>query len=216
MITPVKYFWEQFNGPQVTAIVKAVFEWLKASFDRTLDYFNGWSVKTVNSKHLTTVGILMGIGRPILRRIRGTQFFFTNSTHGENQHNNVHGFSEVGGEVGGRFQEIDPLAGEIEVLQDNYYEALLEAVQKSEGEAGSLTLLDDIANALNNVNNTPLFVNYEFTYYRAPYGRPGDVRLFMGNITDWERWTYALAAIEAVTNTLYRPEPTVFTEAERA
>jgi len=216
MITPVKYFWEQFNGPQVTAIVRAVFEWLKASFDRTLDYFNGWSVKTVNSKHLTTVGILMGIGRPILRRIRGTQFFFTNSVHGENQHNNVHGFSEVGGEVGGRFQEIDPLAGEIEVLQDNYYEALLEAVQKSEGEAGSLTLLDDIANALNNVNNAPLFVGYEFTYYRAPYGRPGDVRLFMGNITDWERWTYVLAAIEAVTNTLYRPEPTVFTEAERA
>lgn len=216
MITPVKYFWEQFNGPQITAIVKATFEWLKTSFDATLDYFNGWSVKTVNSKHLTTIGILMGIGRPILRRIAGTQFFFTNSSHGENQHNNVHGFSEVGGEIGGRFQEVDPLAGEIDVLQDDYYRVLLSAVQNSKGEAGSLTLLDDIADALNKLNNTPLFVSYEFTYYRAPYGRPGDVRLFMGNITDWERWTYVLAAIEAVTNTLYKPEPAVFTEAEQA
>lgn len=216
MITPVKYFWEQFNGPQVTAIVKATFEWLKNSFDATLDYFNGWSVKTVNSKHLSTIGILMGIGRPILRRIAGTQFFFTISSHGENQHNNVHGFSEIDGEIGGRFQELDPLADKVDVLQDNYYRALLSAVQESEGEAGSLTLLDDIANALNNINNAPLFVSYEFTYYRMPYGRPGDVRLFMGNITDWDRWTYVLAAIEAVTNTLYKPEPAVFTEAEQA
>ena len=89
MINPVKYFWEQFNGPQITAIVKAVYEWLKVSFDSTLDYFNGWSIKTVNGKHLTTIGILMGIGRPILRRISSTEFFFTNSEHGESEEHTV-------------------------------------------------------------------------------------------------------------------------------
>lgn len=215
MITPVKYFWEQFNGPQITAICKAIFEWLKLLFDRTLNYFNGWNINTVNSYHLTTVGILMGIGRPILPPVTTTQFFFTRtSPGGGNQHNNVHGFSEIGGDVGGRFEDVTIISREKDFLQDNYYRALLKAIQESEGEAGSLTLLDDICKAINDVNNTPLFVNYEFSYYERPEGRPGDVRLFMGRVTDWEIWNYAKTAITAVTEVLYKPEPTVFVEAE--
>ena len=212
MITPVKYFWEQFNGPQITCIVRAVFEWIKASFDRTLDYFNGWSTATVNDKHLTTIGVLMGIGRPVLRRIASVQFFFTSTSHGEGGHGSVHGFSEVGGEIGGRFGEVEEHAGENEVLQADYFRALLLAIQKSEGVAGSLTLLDDIAYAMNTVNNSPIFTHYDFTYYDSITGRNGDVQLYMGNVSDWERGTYVLAALDAVINTLYKPEPTVFAE----
>lgn len=212
MITPVKYFWEQFNGPQITAIAKAVFEWLKDSFDRTLDYYNRWTTATVNDKHLTTVGTLMNIGRPILRRISSTQFFFTATEQGEGGHGSVHGFSEVGGEIGGRFGEVVEDVGENDILQTNYYRALLLAVQKSEGQAGSLTLLDDIAYAMNNVNNSPIFTYYDFSYYDSETGRNGDVRLHMGNVTDWERGTYVVAALEAVVNTLYKPEPSIFVE----
>lgn len=209
MITPVRYFWQQFNGPQVSAIARAFFEWFKQLFDHTLDYFNGWSTDTVNDDHLSTIGVLMGIGRPIIKRVESTQFFFTATVHGEGGHDNIHGFSEIGGQVGGRFGEVEDVGGKIEVLQENYYRAVLKAIQKSEGVAGSLILLEDIANALNEVNNTPIFTTYNFHWYREPEGRNGDALLYMGNVTDWERSTYVIAALQAVTRALYGPEPFV-------
>lgn len=212
MITPVRYFWQQFNGPQISCVLKAVFEWLKSVFDSTLDYFNDWTTDTVNDKHLTTIGTLMGIGRPVIKRVESTKFFFTATIHGEGGHNNIHGFSEIGGQVGGRFGEVEDTGGQIEVLQENYYRAVLKAIQTSTGEEGSLILLEDIANALNNVNNSPIFTTYNFHWYREPEGRNGDVLLYMGNVTDWDRSTYVIAALQAVTRALYGPEPLLSTE----
>ena len=214
MIAPIRYFWQQFNGPQISCITKAVFEWLKKSFDSLLDFFEGWSVSTVTNEQLTTVGALMDIGRPVVRHIESTEFFFTATVHGEGGHNSPHGFSGIPEPVGGVFAETFTRSGNAELLQADYYRAILKAVQTSAGSWGSLILLEDIANALNEVNNMPIFTRYTFSWYTEPEGRNGDVLLQLGNVSDWARATYVLAAIESVAKDLYGPEPAVYGQME--
>ena len=40
MIRPIEFLWRQLNGPQITAVVKAAYNWCVQQFDATMDYFN--------------------------------------------------------------------------------------------------------------------------------------------------------------------------------
>ena len=44
MILPIRYLWQQLNGPQTTGICKAIEEYWKTIFDNKLDYFNNLSI----------------------------------------------------------------------------------------------------------------------------------------------------------------------------
>ena len=54
MIIPVEFLWAQLDGPQISAIMEALVDYLKDMFDNKkfsiLDYINNMSVATANER----------------------------------------------------------------------------------------------------------------------------------------------------------------------
>ena len=91
MILPVKFLWEQLDGPQITAIENALFQYFKDIFDTKLDYLSTMNVDTANDSHLTFLGILANFVRPVITVPDREFFYLTN----EVEHNSAHGFAEI-------------------------------------------------------------------------------------------------------------------------
>ena len=87
MILPIRYMWEQLDGPQVSALSNALFEYWKSVFDVKLDYFNNISVNTASDIHLTLLGLLSGLIRPNISEPDREYFYFTE--HPESQNNSI-------------------------------------------------------------------------------------------------------------------------------
>jgi hypothetical protein len=141
--------WKQMDGPQANALIYGNYEYEKALFDPLLDYYNNLSLETANSDHLTQIGRIMGVRRPMMYAPgRYTHLFrFTHDPHHEDPET---GFSEVGNQMDGGFLE-DTSANEDDTLlvplDTESYRKLLLTVAHSEGELGSIRLIDDIAYA---------------------------------------------------------------------
>lgn len=213
MILPVRYMWEQLNGPQVSALSDALFEYWKSIFDTKLDYFNNISVQTANDPHLTLLGLLAGLIRPTIAEPSAEFFYFTERPE---QHF-FHGFSDLDNpEEGGRFSKLDGAATMHNAsLNEEYYRALLKAWISGEGDIGSLALLDDMCYEL-----AKLDIGYDVTpYYRfvfmegddIPVDRaPGDVYIDMGQASDWANPIQIYAVIQGIGNSAYAPQPRLF------
>ena len=91
MILPIQYLWKQLDGPQVKGLTKGVEEYWKSLFDDKLDYFNNISIDTANDDHLTLMGLLSGLIRPVIQEPDKTFFYFTEQA----EHNFPHGFSDL-------------------------------------------------------------------------------------------------------------------------
>ena len=78
MILPVKFLWEQLDGPQITAIENALFQYFTDIFDTKLDYLSTMNVDTANDSHLTFLGILANFVRPVITVPDREFFYFTN------------------------------------------------------------------------------------------------------------------------------------------
>ena len=213
MILPIRYLWQQLNGPQITGICKAIEEYWKTIFDGKLDYINNISVDTANDSHLTLLGLLSGLVRPTISEPDKDFFYFT-----EFAENPVaHGFSDLENPTlgGGRFSKLSAGDNRHNVsLNTEHYRALLRAWNNGEGEIGSLMLLDDICAELTKLDLGDIEPFYRF-YFMAgddiPDDRaPGDVYLDMGSMENWVNPLHIYAVLNGVANSVYAPQPRIF------
>lgn len=213
MILPVRYLWQQLNGPQASGICDAIEAYWKTIFDTKLDYFNNLSIETANDDHLTLFGLLSGLVRPTISEPDRDYFYFT-----ENAEQGVtHGFSDLADPtVGGKFSKLDTGGGIHNVsLDTEYYRALLRAWTEGEGEIGSLMLLDDICAELTKLDISPETVPfYQFSFMSGddiPQDRaPGDVFIDMRSMEAWHNPLHVYAVLNGIGNTAYAPQPRLF------
>lgn len=212
MILPIRYLWQQLNGPQVTGICKAIEEYWKEIFDNKLDYFNNFSIATVDDQHLTLLGLLSGLIRPVIQEPDATYFYFTEQA----EHPVDHGFSDLAdANVGGRFSKLDVKGVHNVSLDSEYYRALLKAWVEGEGEIGSLMLLDDICKELTIKDIGPEEEPfYQFMFMAGddiPVDRaPGDVYIDMRSMTNWNNPLHVYAVLRGIGDTAYAPQPRLF------
>ena len=215
MILPIRYLWEQLNGPQVTGICKAIEEYWKTIFDDKLDYFNTLSIETANDAHLTLFGLLSGLVRPTISEPDRDYFYFTENA----EHDFSHGFSDLNDLAhGGRFTKVDGGGGIHNVsLDTEHYRALLRAWTEGEGEIGSLELFDDICAELTKIDLGPdVTPFYRFTFMEGtreeiPVDRaPGDVFVDMRGVDSWHNPLHIYAVLNGVANSVYAPQPRIF------
>ena len=211
MILPVKFLWEQLDGPQVTAIENALFQYAKSMFDTKLDYLNSMDVNTANDSHLTFLGILANFVRPVISVPDKEFFYLTESV----EHNSSRGFADLDDRiVGGRFVGIEGASVEARPLNTEHYRTLLKAYINGEGELGGLRLLDDICYALSKQDQPLVNPFYTFTFMEGddiPEGRaPGDVYIDMGSLSVWNNPMQIYAILRGLANSTYWPVPQLF------
>ena len=213
MILPIRYLWEQLNGPQTTGICKAIEEYWKSIFDEKMDYFNNLSIETANDAHLTLFGLLSGLVRPTISEPDREYFYFTEQA----EQGTSHGFSDLDNlSVGGRLTKLDSGGGIHNVsLDTEHYRALLRAWTEGEGEIGSLELFDDICAELTKLDLGPdvePFYNFYFMEGdNIPADRaPGDVFVDMRSMENWHNPLHIYAVLNGVANSVYAPQPRIF------
>ena len=210
MILPVKFLWEQLDGPQVNGIMTATYNYFKEMFDSKLDYLNTMNVDTANDSHLTFLGILANFIRPVIVVPDKDYFFLTE--HAE--HNSTQGFSSVEERnVGGRLVGKEGIAVEAHPLNTEHYRVLLKTYIEGEGEIGSLSLLDDICYNLSKLDQPTRDPFYTFTFMDEdiPEGRaPGDVYIDIGTLADWNNPMQIYAILNGLAKSAYYPIPQLF------
>lgn len=213
MILPIRYMWEQLNGPQVSALSNALFEYWKSIFDTKLDYFNNISVETASDIHLTLLGLLSGLVRPNISEPDREYFYFTERP----ESSFAHGFSDLADrQTGGKLTKIDSGGGIHNVSLDaEHYRALLRAWVSGDGDIGSLQLLDDICNELTKLDLGPGEAPfYQFDFMEGdniPSDRaPGDVFIDMRSAENWNNPLHVYAVIQGIASSAYAPQPRLF------
>ena len=213
MVLPVRYMWEQLDGPQISVISDALFEYWKSVFDDKLEYFNNISVNTASDVHLTLLGMLSGLVRPNISEADREYFYFT-----ENAESNFeHGFSDLENPaVGGKLTKLDSGGGIHNVSLDaEHYRALLKAWVSGNGDIGSLMLLDDICNELTKLDlgdDVQPFYEFDFMYDTPlPTNRAfGDVYLDMRSMSNWHNPLHIYAVLQGIADSAYAPQPRIF------
>lgn len=213
MILPVRYLWQQLNGPQTRGLCKAIEEYWKTIFDTKLDYFNNLSIETANDDHLTLFGLLSGLVRPTISEPDRDYFYFTENAEQEVSH----GFSDLADlSIGGKFSKLDSGGGIHNVsLDTEFYRALLRAWTTGEGEIGSLMLLDDICAELTKLDigeETEPFFRFSFMEGDdIPADRaPGDVFIDMRSMSQWHNPLHVYAVLNGIGDSVYAPQPRLF------
>lgn len=210
MIRPIEFLWRQLNGPQITAVVKAAYNWCVQQFDATMDYFNNLTIATANSAHLSLFGTMANFARPYIRVVDKTFFIFTEAS----THPFDHGFSDLTDiSKGGIFADITKV-WETEKgipLSDDFYRIVLQSYADSYGEIGSLVLIDDLCFALKKyVGNENAGYDINILLEPATNRDIGDVFIDLGSQNNWNNWDSVVAALRALVDTSYAPLPRVW------
>lgn len=211
MLLPVRYMWEQLNGPQVSALSDAVFQYWKQVFDKDLDYFNNISIETASDIHLTLLGLLSGLIRPSITEADAEFFYFTENS----EHPMEHGFGDTQNpQLGGRFSKSTIPTVHNTSLDMEYYRALLRAWVSGDGEIGSLQLLDDICYEITKLDVGTTDPFYSFSIMQGsdiPADRaPGDVFIDMKGKDNWHNPLHVYAVLNGIASTAYAPQPRLF------
>lgn len=211
MIAPINFLWKQLNGPQITSVTKAIYNWVKDSFDSLLNYFNNFSITNATDDHLTTIGTLLGIKRPLVSLQAAQAFFFTE----QKETDSTRGFSENKGGVGGTFAVLDSTGMDARYLDAPYYRHLIHSIVESKGYPGSLVLLDDVCASLYDMYRSGEYdykIQHILKIDKVHHdGTIGDILLYIGKIGDWTNYAYYIDSIMQVLNIYaYAPLPQVF------
>ena len=213
MIAPIWYMWEQLNGPQITGISEAIYEFCKQSFDNVLEYFNNLSVATANTEHLTLMGLLSGLVRPLVYEPNSAYFLFTEDP----MQNYPRGFSDLETGGGGGFAPEQDIVDRLQrnYLSDAYYRPLLQAWCDNNDEIGGLMLLDDICEVLTRTDRGPdVTPFYQFSFMSGPDipsdRAQGDVYIDMGNTSQWSDPFKIYGILRGIRDTLYVPQPRLY------
>jgi len=203
MIHPLQFLWRQLNGPQVTAITQAIYEFFKESFDDLLDYFNWFNLDDATPEHTEMVGLLNEFSRPILLEYRRAFFFFT---YRKEQNNLERGFSTLSDRLhGGKFSALSESTRISEKMDIRTYKALLKTYISSEGQPYSLKMLDDICQRLVALDaKSPSTQAY---YFLHDLRCAGSITVDIGYTNEWNNPHRVQAVIESLAKTIFYPEP---------
>ena len=211
MILPVKFLWEQLDGPQVQGIMNATYQYYKEMFDSKLEYLNTMNVENANDSHLTFLGILANFIRPVISVPDKDYFFLTENA----EHDSKQGFSSIDNRtVGGRLVSKEGATTEARPLNTEHYRLLLKAYIEGDGELGGLELLDDICYNLSILDQPKITPFYVFEFMEGdniPEGRaPGDVYIDIGTLDDWNNPMQIYAILRGLSKSAYYPVPQLF------
>lgn len=213
MIVPIWYMWEQLNGPQIQGISTAIYELTKSMFDNILEYFNHLSVDTANTEHLTLLGLLSGLVRPLVYEPNSAYFLFTEDALSSYPR----GFSSLDQADGGKFSPDQETVDQLQrnYLSDTYYRPLLKAWCDGDNEIGGLALLDDICEVLTRIDRGEgVQPFYQFTFMEGPDiptdRSPGDVYIDIGNSSQWRDPFKIYGILQGIRDTIYVPQPRLF------
>lgn len=226
MLAPFRALWKQFTGSQANAIMQALWEYFRDEYDNALDYWKKFSISTATSEHLTLIGILQGLARPLIPIPDEDYLVFSDPWELEpdplepshmipnkGYPSNV-GFGEVDlfplEEHVGKFAEVKQV-GQYHYLSSNVFRALLQGNAGSTGVLGSLVALDDMIYAIWKQQHPVTPPVYEFSWAKIKDNAafPGDLVVDLGVTGDWGD-PYELAAeVRLLGNTIYYPVPKV-------
>lgn len=229
MIAPINWLWKQLRGPQISAIMRAIFDYFMETVDPLLEYWNNMDIVHANTQHLTIIGALQGIARPILYVPSVDYFWFSDVPEegtyypSEPYTQSLHGLSTIEDmSKGGKFAEIeeDTSEGSYKIIGNSVFRPLLQGASKSMAAQGSLEWLDDVLYELWRTVQPFAEPTYTFTILDAEAASganriPGDVKVNLGNALDWGTQLFAdlVAEINLLGTTIYYPVPTLYTTA---
>ena len=229
MLNPISFLWRQLNGPQISAICQALFDYFKNLCDENLDYFNDFTLDTANSEHLSLLGALQGLARPLVPIPDEALFWFEEPyeyVEGKGmlpelefpEHKvpaknfpSIRGFSAGPNEEGGVFAEEKDANGDYKYIPDYIFRQVLKSNSASTGNLGGLVVLDDILTALFQKENPGLTPIHKFSWHNdIKTGTPGDIHVDLGVSGDWTHPYEIFAEIKELGNTIYYPIPRLF------
>lgn len=211
MFHPFRFLWKQFSGPQITAIMQSVYNYIVRMFDKLLDYYNNLSIATANSAHLTVMGMISGLLRPIIEVSDVSAFFFT-----DGEHNYEQGFGDLDKLQtipGGRFIDLDATYNSHkELMPTELYRSLLLDYVNDDGEIGSLKLLDNFMyNIWKAYRKDPPNYHIEIVEDVKVNSRYGDIWIYLGPTSDWGPFiNYVSSILSSLNGHIYAPEPRIY------
>jgi hypothetical protein len=228
MLNPISFLWQQLNGPQITAICQALFNYFKNLCDENLDYLNNLTIANANSDHLSLLGILQGLARPLVPVPDSKMFWFTSPYDyvvgpgiepeyqfpghkiPETNYPSEHGLSNGPYGQGGVFDEVPEGTTGYKYIPDYIFRAVLQGNTDSEGQLGGLTALDDILNAIFQAENPGMSPMYTFVWNNDVHsGTPGDIEVDLGTTGDWLHPYEVFAEVKLLGSTVYFPIPRI-------
>jgi len=214
MLYPIQFLWKQLNGPQITAICTAIYNYMVDTFDSLLNYYHNITIDNATAGQLDTMGLLSGFSRPIIEEISDIEWWYSFEEH----EGSPHGFGDVDRpEIGGRLSEIDTETGNNEKVSTVYFRSLLKSFTTSAGVIGSLKLFDDMCESLRATEDpTPSIASFTYEFITPDTVQEnrlsGDVIVNMQSADQWTYPTYILAIVRSMASTIYYPLPRVFPE----
>ena len=214
MIVPFSWLWEQLDGPIVTALRDGLYAYMYDEFNDKMDSLNELSIEDADSALLTVFGMLMGVPRPRVTT-RGTsgRTMFQASYYRPSDY----GFSQTPGPFdpdtnpGGAFSDRLETGeeGDLGMAPPRWYRAVLLAYADSEGNVGSLKLLDDVVTAVRSVDDPGAIPDHRFNWFMSSdtIHSVGDFEVYMSSLTPWADVPTASALIESIIYGSYAPVP---------
>lgn len=161
------YVARQFNGPIISAFIKAVYNFLHMFIDHNTEYFRTLSIETADTPHLRFIGRLMGLQlfELFTDPSGGMYLIFTDNDYDVSEYTFDNGWAEVyrayqeGDGVFGTGNEIDfPV-----VLTTEQYRKLIEAVSNiTSASIDSLYAVDTLLNVF--LDSTDYSISYNNGY----------------------------------------------------
>lgn len=208
VLHPLRFLWRQLNGPIVTAIMTGLFKFVQSQINPALSYLSTFSIETATNEHLTFIGALLGLVRPVVAFANEDTFFFT----AQDEHNVEYGFSlEAGqGQIGGHFTGGDvPTGRERMLCPESYYRAILQGYLETDAEFTSIVFLDDILHkawTLLRVDEPSYTI--AFQEEAGASGGYGDIRINLGPLSGWGDRKSAIAwqsVLTSIFNNILNP-----------
>lgn len=214
-IPPISFLWKQLNGPQVVAFCKAIYEYLREMFDTNINYWSGISIATAKDDYLIELGALAGFPRAIVERYPNDPVMFTKEYYGPGSAaGGICGFGFSDGLKhgpsngdGGRFNDVRDKKIKA-LIPANTYRRALEAFVHSDGEMGSLVLLDDIMGSQIGEGNPDNAYNFDYNTVA-----PGDIILRFFAVREWPDGVSAPYLMTSLADGPYAPVPRVYISA---
>lgn len=161
------YIARQFNGPIVSAFIKAVYNFLHMFIDHNAQYFRTLSIETADTPHLRFIGRLMGLQlfELFTDPSGGMYLIFTDEAYNVSEYTFDNGWAEVyrvyqeGDGVFGTGSEIDfPV-----VLTTEQYRKILQAMSEiTSGSIDSIYAIDTLLNVF--LESTDYNISYNNGY----------------------------------------------------
>lgn len=161
------YVAKQFNGPIISAFVKAVYNFLHTYMDNHVTYFKNLSIETADTPHLRFIGRLMGLQlfELFTDPSGGMYLIFTDEDYPVSEYTFDNGWADIyrawqeGDGVFGTGNEIDyPV-----VLTTEQYRKILEAISEiTSASVDSIYAVDTLLNVF--LDSTDYNISYNNGY----------------------------------------------------